>query len=293
MTIHAMPHGERPMAAPELRFWGVRGSVAVPGPDTVLYGGNTSCIEVINGARRYIVDAGTGIVPLGRKGGWAGSEPIHILMTHLHHDHAIGLAFFAPIYQKGREIHLWCGNLGGQSAEEALNRLFAPPLFPFTLAGAPATFIFHGFAAGEMLVIGEDRIATAPLQHPSGATGYRFDSAGGSAAIITDIEHGADGPDPAVVALCAGVDTLVYDMMLEEAEYGSCQGWGHSTARAAIALADAAGARQLVGFHHAPGHGDAVMQRREAELQEARAASLMAREGMRLVCGAPETLRTR
>jgi phosphoribosyl 1,2-cyclic phosphodiesterase len=269
---------------PAIRFWGVRGSVAVPGPSTVIYGGNTSCIEVRLGGARIVIDAGTGIVPLGREDDWHGDGPVHILMTHLHHDHVVGLPFFKPVYQPGREIHIWCGNLGGRSAEQSLLRMFAPPLFPVALDAVPARLVFHGFKAGADLDIAGQTIRTVALDHPDGATGYRFDGRGGSAAIITDIEHRGSEPDPAVVRLCRDVDTLVYDMMMDETEYGSCKGWGHSTASAAVALADAARARRLVGFHHAPGHDDVRMADREARLQAARPGSLMARDGMRLVC---------
>lgn len=273
-----------PAGAPELTFWGVRGSRPVPGPDMLLYGGNTACIEVRLPEGRYVVDAGTGIVNLGRRTLWPDDEPIHLLMTHLHHDHVTGLPFFGPVHHKGREIHVWCGNLGGASAEAALLALLAPPLFPLTLEQMPARFIFHGFHAGETLRIGPDRIRTVALDHPSGATGYRFDTSAGSAAIITDIEHRSGVHDPAVVALCEGVSTLVYDMMFDEAEYGARRGWGHSTAEAAVRLADAAGARQLVGFHHSPNHTDAIMRGREARLVASRPGSRMAREGMSLLC---------
>jgi phosphoribosyl 1,2-cyclic phosphodiesterase len=268
----------------ELTFWGVRGSVAVPGPQTLLYGGNTSCIEVRLGSARLIVDAGTGIVPLGSQNDWHGHEPIHILLSHLHHDHVVGLPFFKPAFQAGREIHLWCGNLGGESARDALAKMFSPPLFPVALSKLPAQIIFHGFRSGEDLRISGHTIRTVALDHPDGATGYRFDLRETSAAVITDIEHRAGGPDPAVVALCRDVDTLVYDMMMDEAEYGRCEGWGHSTATEAIKLADAAGARCLVGFHHAPWHTDTTMAEREARLQRARTGSLMAREGLTLAC---------
>lgn len=268
---------------PELTFWGVRGSVAVPGPQTLQFGGNTACIEVVSGSSRFIVDAGTGIAALGRQAAWPAG-PIHIFLTHVHHDHIQGLPFFKPLFEKGRQIHLWCGNLEGASFEATLDQMFAPPLFPFRLGQVPAQIVFHQFTAGGTLSVEGQSIRTARLNHPSAATGFRFDSNGGSAVIITDIEHSDSGPDPAVVALCKDAGTVVYDMMLDETEYGGCKGWGHSTATAAIALMEAAAARRLVGFHHSPGHDDLFMVERERRLQEALAGSVMAREGMTLVC---------
>jgi phosphoribosyl 1,2-cyclic phosphodiesterase len=274
--------------APVVTFWGVRGSLPVPGPATVIYGGNTTCLEVEtpshNGTRRFIIDAGSGIQPFGRGRDWSDVNRLDLLLTHLHHDHVIGLPFFNAMTAKDIVVHIWCGNLAGETAEAALRSMFSPPLFPVLLEEFPAKFRFHGFKAGATLDIDGVTIRTTPLEHPSGATGYRFDGAGGSLAVITDIEHRAAAPDPAVVALCKGVDTLVYDSMFEEKDYNRCRGWGHSTAKAGIALAKAADVRQLVGFHHAPEHDDTIMADRERRLRAEWPQSLMAREGMRLIC---------
>jgi phosphoribosyl 1,2-cyclic phosphodiesterase len=276
--------------APRLSFWGVRGSLPTPGADSARYGGHTSCIEVTAGGQRFIVDAGSGLMPLGKAiAAEAGTEPLHILLTHLHHDHVLGLPFFKPMYQTGREVHLWCGNLDGECAAAALSRMFSPPLFPVSFAQMPADIRFHGFRAGETLSINGLSLRTAPLNHPSGATGYRFDAGGGSAAIITDIEHAHDTiePDDAVLGLCRGADTIVYDMMMEESDFPSCKGWGHSTAAAGVRLAERAGARQLVGFHHSPLQDDVMMDDRARRLQSLFAGSLMAREGVSLTAAAP------
>ncbi len=290
---HVTPPGEaaariapETMAAPRLTFWGVRGSFPVPGAHVARYGGNTPCVEVGLGGDRIIIDAGTGLIPLGREmlaGG--GSEPVHILLTHLHHDHVGALPFFKPVFQKDREIHLWCGNLDGETAEAALERLFSPPLFPIRLEDLSARIVHHGFRAGETLSVAGHAVRTAPLRHPSGATGYRFDFGKGSLAVVTDIEHEGDGqaPDPAVLALCAGVDSIVYDMMMDEHQFPACRGWGHSTPRAGARLAELAGARRLIGFHHGPTDDDDAMDAREAALQALFASSLMAREGLALV----------
>ncbi len=280
--------------APQITFWGVRGSLPAPGPDTAVYGGNTTCLEVEAGRRgptaggdsrrRFIIDAGSGIRVLGASRDWAAVRRIDLLLTHLHHDHIIGLPFFRPVYCPDMALHIWCGNLDGRSAEADLARIFAPPLFPLSLDKMPAELAFHGFRAGETLDFDGVPVRTALLNHPSGATGYRFDGTDGSLAVVTDIEHTGDAPDPAVVALCAGADTMVYDSMLDESDYGRCKGWGHSTASAAVALGKAAGVRRIVGCHHAPEHTDAIMAERERKLCAAWPDALMAREGLTLTC---------
>jgi phosphoribosyl 1,2-cyclic phosphodiesterase len=274
--------------APVATFWGVRGSLPVPGPQTTVFGGNTSCIEVTvpsrSGARTFVIDAGSGLRELGQSRDWTGVKRLDLLLTHLHHDHVIGLPFFKPMFIADLEINFWCGNLDGKTAEAAFNRMFSPPLFPLRLQQLPAKARFHGFRAGETLEIDRVRIRTALLEHPSGATGYRFDGPEGSLAVITDIEHRTDWPDPKVVILCRGVDTLIYDSMLDEEDYGHCKGWGHSTVAAGVLLARAAGVRRFVGFHHAPEHDDMTMADRERRLQAVWPEALMAREGMKLFC---------
>jgi phosphoribosyl 1,2-cyclic phosphodiesterase len=273
--------------APAVTFWGVRGSLPAPGPETAIYGGNTTCLEIDIGGRTgetLIVDAGSGIAALGRSRDWSGRQRIDLLLTHLHHDHIIGLPFFKPMFMPGMEIHIWCGNLDGATAEAALSAMFAPPLFPIQLDRFPARLVFHGFKAGETLMVAGTPVHTVLLNHPSGATGYRVNGADGSLAIITDIEHGEAAPCPNVAALCRDVDTLIYDSMLDETDYNRCRGWGHSTATAAVTLARAAKARRLVGCHHAPEHTDTVMAEREARLAAAWPGAVMAREGMRLIC---------
>ncbi len=250
----------------------------------LLYGGNPACIEVRLPQGRYVVDAGTGIVNLGRRTNWPDDEPIHLLLTHLHDDHVTGLLFFGPVQHKGREIHVWCGNLGGASAGAVLLALLAPPLFPLRLEQMPACFIFHGFHAGETLSIGRGRIRTVALDHPSGATGYRFDRSAGSAAIITDIEHRSGVHDPAVVALCEGVSTLVYDMMFDVAGYGTRRGWGafHGRGRCQARRCSRSAAAGRVSSLSQPHH--AIMRGREARLVACRPGSCMAREGMSPLC---------
>lgn len=271
-----------------LRFWGVRGSVGVAGPGTNIYGGHTSCIEVSAGGRRFIIDAGTGLVPFGMQLEARAGDHFDILLTHLHHDHVIGLMLFAPCFVPGVTIDIYCGNLGGESAEESLKRLFSPPLFPVTFDALPSKVRFIGFSAGEVLTIGGLEIPTCPLNHPDGATGYRFDVGDASAVVLTDMEHEGDASDPmsaSLVSFSEGAGVIVYDATFDEDDYPRYRGWGHSTWEAGVALARAAQAGSLVCFHHAPEYDDARIALMEKKMKADFSGGSFAREGETLTIG--------
>ena len=267
-----------------VRFWGTRGSLPVAGPDTLIYGGNTCCVEIRLGRRLFMVDAGTGFEPAGRALCPGIPERVDLLLSHLHQDHVAGLPFFAPILAGTCSIRTHCGNLGGNTAKAPLEALFSPPLFPVTLADLPGRFDHVGFQAGETLVFEDGpRVATCPLRHPGGATGYRFDHGGRRVCYVSDIEHIDSGPDAHVVALCEGADLVIYDAMFTEPEFERHRGWGHSTWQAGVALCRASGARALAAFHHHKRHDDAAMATIEAQLAAALPGSFVAREGQTVV----------
>lgn len=277
---------DRPEAGADdlvVRFWGTRGSIPVAGPSTLIYGGNTCCVEIRLGTRLFIVDAGTGFEAAGRA--LCGNAPprIDLLLSHLHQDHVAGLPFFAPVLA-GCPVTIHCGNLGGQTAKEPLDTLFSPPLFPVTLAELPSELSYVGFKAGETLRFEDGTsVATCPLHHPGGATGYRFDHAGRSVCYVSDIEHEAGGPAPDVVRFCHDADLVIYDAMFTESEFERFRGWGHSTWQAGVALCRAAGAHALAAFHHHKRHDDTALAAIEAELAAALPGSFFAREGQTIV----------
>ena len=244
------------------------------------FGGHTPSVEVRCGERLFILDAGTGIAALGANLGVHAPAEIDILLSHIHMDHVNGLPFLKPVVLNAtRVIRTYCGNLGGDSAGEALDRLYSPPLFPITLNELPARFEHHGFKAGETLRFRDgSTIRTLPLNHPGGATGYRFDHRGRSFCYMTDMEHGANWPDPALVDFVRGADLMLYDGMFSDAEYSRCQGWGHSTWQKGIALCRAAGVKALGIFHLYPGHDDATLRALEAEIQAVMPTAFVARE---------------
>jgi len=266
-----------------VRFWGVRGSIAVPGASTARYGGNTSCIEVRCGDRLFILDAGTGIRALGNAL-IASSTPIEadMLFTHTHIDHVCGIPFFAPFYQPGNRFNLWLGGLSkGWGIEQALRQIMQAPMFPVALDIFEADLSFKDFHSGDDILTDSGfAIATAPLNHPGGATGYRIAYEGRSVAYITDTEHRPPGQDQNIVALCRDADLMIYDATYTDEEFPGYVGWGHSTWQEAIRVADAAHVKRLVLFHHDPGHDDKFMDKVAREAERGRGGTIVAREGL-------------
>jgi phosphoribosyl 1,2-cyclic phosphodiesterase len=280
-----------PLAATGLgvRFFGVRGSIPVPGPRTLVYGGNTACVEIRVNGRLFIIDGGSGLVELGNLLADAPERSFDILLSHLHHDHIIALPFFAPLFDPSRRIKIHAGNLEGRTPEAALRKMFSPPLFPIELdykmqkLRKPKNVDFFGFRAGETLKFEDGSIVrTTPLRHPGGATGYRFDTGGRAVAYVSDFEHAGPAPEPDMVDFVRGCDLVIYDAMYTVEDYPTCKGWGHSTIEAGLALCAAAGAKRLAAFHHNPDYDDTKLAHLEASLEKALPGSFCAREGQAL-----------
>jgi phosphoribosyl 1,2-cyclic phosphodiesterase len=265
-----------------VRFWGVRGSIACPGPQTVRYGGNTPCVEVRCGDRLIIFDGGTGIRPLGDLLMTDNAAlDADIFFSHCHIDHIGGLPFFAPFYGDANSFRLWAGNLAPDYTMEGVMRiLMSPPTFPIGIETFRATMSYRDFKAGETLNPHPGiSIRTVALDHPGGATGYRVDYAGRSVAYLTDNERQSGGFDPALLALAKGADLAIYDCTYTDEEIHDKTGWGHSTWRDGLRLADAAGIKTFCLFHHAPEHDDEFMDRLARDAEKARPGTIVATEG--------------
>jgi phosphoribosyl 1,2-cyclic phosphodiesterase len=265
-----------------VRFWGVRGSIACPGPATVRYGGNTSCVEVNCGDHLLIFDSGTGIRLLGEQLKHGRPIDADLFYSHTHLDHVVGLPFFAPCYDNRSRINLWAGHLRhGMGIEEVIGKTMAPPLFPVPLGILAAQLSFQDFTAGDSLVPHPGiELRTGPLTHPDGATGYRVEYAGKAVAYITDTEHRVTRRDPNVLKLIEAADIFIYDSTYTDYEYPAHRSWGHSTWQEGVRLANAAKAGTLVIFHHDPSHDDAFMDQVAAEAEAMRPGTIVAREGL-------------
>jgi phosphoribosyl 1,2-cyclic phosphodiesterase len=264
-------------------FWGTRGSIACPGPGTVRYGGNTPCLEVHAAGRQLIFDAGTGLLPLGRRMAAAGTIcETDWYFTHSHFDHIQGIPFFDPLYNPKNSFRMWAGHLAPEmDLKSVLSSMMQAPLFPIPIGIFAAKVEFHDFSVGtDLLPAPGIRIKTAPLNHPNRATGYRVEVAGKALCYITDTEHTPGKLDANILGLIAGADLVIYDSTYTDAEFPAHVGWGHSTWQEGIRLVDQAGAKRLVIFHHDPSHDDAFMDKVGAEAAAMRPGTIVAQEGM-------------
>jgi len=267
----------------EVKFWGVRGSIACASAQHVIYGGNTSCIEVMVNDGRIILDAGTGIRMLGKEVMRQHARSGVLLLTHTHWDHVNGFPFFAPIYVPGWHFRVLAGHLIDRGGiREALASQMTTPMFPVPLQALRAEMHYEDFRMGDTLtnLVPDVTVRTAPLNHPNGATGYRIEYQGKSMAYITDTEHVPGKPDENVLGLMAGADLAIYDSTYTDDQFPSRVGWGHSTWQEAIRLGRAAGVKRLAIFHHDPDHTDDIMEGIEGEARRSWSNALVARESM-------------
>ena len=263
-------------------FWGVRGSIAAPGPKTARYGGNTPCLEIRCGDRTIVIDAGTGLRPLGGKlAGGGNGQDLNVYFTHTHMDHFVGLPFFAPAYNPTNKVSFWSGHLRpDRTLREACEHLMSNPLFPVPPDVFQAEVSFNDFDCGETLQpFGDVRLVTAPLDHPGRCTGYRIEYKGKAIAVVTDTTHVPGKPNEGALKLMDKADIVVYDAMFTEEEFAGRPDWGHSTWNEGIRLMEMANAKQLVLFHHDPARTDDAMDKIAAEAAAARPGTIAAIEG--------------
>lgn len=263
----------------KIRFWGVRGSIASPGQDTAEVGGNTSCVEVICGDKRIILDAGTGLRSLGNSLVGQGPLSLHLLLSHYHWDHIQGLPFFVPAYMRDTELTIVGGANGVMSVRETLERQMSAPNFPVRFDEVGARIGTKEIKPGGKFDIGDATVTVSKGNHPGGVVAYRIDHGGKSVVYATDTEHYAC-VDPALKALAEGADLLIYDSQYSPEEYKAKVGWGHSTYVAGADLARSAGVDTYVLFHHDPMRSDAGVLELETNARSLFRSSVAAREGM-------------
>lgn len=249
----------------KVRFWGTRGSIASAGPESARYGGNTACVEVVGeDGTRLVLDAGTGIRPLGIAMP-PETKRVDVLLSHLHMDHIQGLGFFRPLFQPSIEAHIWGPPSATLDLRARLSRYLSPPLFPVQLRDLGSRFELHN-APEEAVTIGGFEVTAATVIHPGPTVGYRIREGAATLAYLPDHEPALGPrsfPDAAPWtsghALAEGVDLLIHDCQYLPDERAERIGWGHSSTAEAAAFATEAGVRRLALFHHDPWHDDAAV----------------------------------
>jgi phosphoribosyl 1,2-cyclic phosphodiesterase len=295
----------------KVRFWGVRGSIPVPGRATNRYGGNTSCVEVRpRAAAPIIIDAGTGLRKLGKalmeERFGEGRGDASILISHTHWDHVQGLPFFSPLYRTGNQLRIFARHRDThlETVFSAQNR---SAYFPVPLSAMQADLSFHEVVEGTCFEASGAKISCTQLNHPWVAIAYRVDVDNASVVYCSDTAPFSDllledefvkkPPSPGehlpidvqrklavmragVVELCRGADLLIYDTQFTPDEYAQRPHWGHSRPDDAIEIARAAGVKTLCLFHHAPMRTD---DQNDAILAHYRGVVVGAGDGFELI----------
>lgn len=274
----------------KVRFWGVRGSIAAPGPETAGVGGNTSSVEVECGSARILLDAGTGLRALGDALMKQGPVEATLLLSHHHWDHIQGLPFFVPMYLPTTRLTVVGPQAERLSNIDVLEHQMTAPVFPVRLDQLAAALETREVVPGDRFAVGDAQVTVARGNHPGGSLAFRIDYGGRSVVYATDTEH-YSCVDPALRALAMDADVLIYDSQYTPAEYRgdagpSRVGWGHSTYEDGCKLAHAARVGQYVLFHHDPKRDDAAVADLERRAQALFAGAVAAREGMVIELGA-------
>ena len=253
-----------------VRYWGARGSIPAPRAEMAAHGGNTSCVELtLSDGTEVILDAGTGITDLGRARD-RGTNPVHLLLTHLHLDHIQGLMFFTPLFDPACAVRVSGPVAFGGSLLNRLARYISAPLAPIEIRELPATVSFEDVPTGTF-PLGPATVETAFVNHRGPTLGFRITDGDTTVAYIPDHEP-ALGQDLDRSArewisgygLARDVDLLIHDSQYTEDEYAGRVGWGHSAIEHTIAFARRSGVRRLALFHHDPLHDDAMLDEMEA-----------------------------
>ncbi len=265
-----------------VRFWGVRGSIAVSGQPFVHTGGNTTCVEIEKDGHRLILDGGTGLSSLGNELGAPTNATL--LFTHVHWDHIQGVPFFGPLFHPGSNIRMCGMRSSWGSLRDSLDAQMRPPQFPVGLDAFNAQLNFQDIDPGHPFDIGPFKVIPALMEHPDGVLVYRIECDGKSVVFATDVEHGTK-LDRRLLHFVEGADLLIHDAQYTESEYigevgPSRVGWGHSTWNQAVGAGRLAGAERLALFHHDPTRTDDAVAVIEGHAKELHPGAFAAREGL-------------
>jgi CheY-like chemotaxis protein len=258
----------------KVRFWGTRGSLPKPGPNTLRYGGNTSCVEVTaDDGTLVVLDCGTGVHELGQTLLAEGrAKRGSLLISHTHWDHIQGFPFFTPLFIPGTEWDIFAPRGLGHDVAASMAGQMQYRYFPVNLEQLGGTIRYHDLVEGEF-TIGSIRVIAHYVNHPAVALGYRLEADGACVVYATDhephtkeadkerpamgaVDRSVHAQDAAHVHFIAGADLLIHDSQYTEAEYAQKVGWGHSPVERVVDYARMGRVKRLALYHHDPLRGD-------------------------------------
>jgi phosphoribosyl 1,2-cyclic phosphodiesterase len=269
-----------------IKFWGVRGSIPTPEHRNSRYGGNTPCIEVrLGDGNVVILDCGTGLRGLGNslvRNAAGGPIRAHMFLSHFHWDHVQGIPFFAPFYSPLNTFVIRAATWRRQEIESVIKRQMMYPFFPVSPSVMGATRHFPQDERWPVKACSAT-VMFAPLNHPQGCVAYRIEADGSAFVYATDTEPGSLEHDRAIRDLAVGADVFVYDAQYTPAQLsGEKKGWGHSSWLEGTRIAQDAGIKKLILFHHDPDSDDATLDSFVEEASAEFPAVSTAAEGMTL-----------
>jgi phosphoribosyl 1,2-cyclic phosphodiesterase len=304
-----------------VKFWGVRGSHPAPGAGTVHFGGNTACVEIQAAGKTIVIDAGTGIIPLGRelsrRAALMGTPvSVTLLLSHLHHDHTQGLPFFVPMHSAATQMTLIGPDFYGPRLEDTIANVMHAPAFPMEWAGIRAEKSIQSIHTGQVLLLGDNgrQLIAHPSDksvidefisqeenepvivkcfyshtHPNGVMCFRVEWKQHSVVYASDVEGGPD-VNWRLAKFARGADLLIYDAQYTDPHYlglapglPATKGWGHSTVTMAAEFARDANAKQLALFHHEPAYEDWTIAQNELDARKRFSNTLSAYEGLEII----------
>lgn len=268
-----------------IRFWGVRGTIPTPGPETMRYGGNTACIDILTSDQQLIIlDAGSGIRRLGSQLQKEYPNRIvgNILVSHTHWDHIQGFPFFAPVFGRNNRFVLVGQKRVDKRLEEILAGQFIEPYLPFSYKTLPADLIVKEVSDGELLIIGDTTtVKVRELNHPGGCLGFRIENNGKVFAYCSDTGHQDGVLEESVLELAQGADLLIHDSHFPTVEETRrFNDWGHSCWLEATQVAIEANVKALGLFHYSPDLTDDELDEIRARARAIFPRTLLTREGM-------------
>ncbi len=276
-----------------LRFWGTRGGIARPGPETVELGGNTTCLQLELGQDEpLLIDCGTGIIEYAQAGAdLSDHHHFHLLITHFHWDHVLGFPFFFPIHSSEATIHLYAP-FDEEVILEHMGALFDGTYSPLLdMRNLPATIEIHPLGP-ECVELAGVAVSCCPTDHTDPCFAYRFERDGRTLCVVTDHETRDNDANDQLAEFMTGADLLVHGAQFTEEQYLSdFEGFGHSSIERAIATGEQVGAGRLLLTHHHPLHSDDRLRLHLARVlrQQPRPMPVeLAREGRGYDVAAPE-----